>query len=141
MRSSTLTAVAKGGVMTEQSQQANRPEGAAQAPQRILTEFVDTYYAGCAMVASSPVDISLYFGRYSLKDLDTGRPVLVQVFEKQLYMTVDEAERLGQAILRTVQVFRAAQRGELKPGIQGSSGTSPGKTGEGETTPPDLLKV
>jgi len=93
------------------------------------------------MVASSPVDISLYFGRYTLKDLDTGRPVLVQVFEKQLYMTVDEAERLGQAILRTVQVFRAAQRGELKPAIQGASGPAPGKTGEGETSPPDLLKV
>lgn len=111
------------------------------APARSMTDFVDTYYAGCTMVVSSPVDVCVYFGRYTLRDLETGRPNLVQLFEKQVYLSPDEAERVGQAILRTVQVFKAAQRGELKQGTTQAAQTQGDQQAQPQNGPEKLLKV
>ena len=81
------------------------------SPERTVSAPVETYYSGCALVMSSPAEISLYFGRYILKGLDDGRPGLSQIYEKQVYMTVDEAEKLAEAILKPT--FRANLRSEL----------------------------
>ncbi|MGC8906108.1 MAG: hypothetical protein ACP5M0_01535 [Desulfomonilaceae bacterium] len=127
--------------MREAPDKAAQEANAAGTPTRTLPEFVDTYYAGCTMVVSSPVDICVYFGRYTLKDLESGRPGLVQVFEKQVYLTPEEAERVGQAILKTVQVFKAAQRGELKAGASQTSGTQSVNPDPLLSNRDDLIKV
>jgi|UniRef100_A0A7C4ETB4 hypothetical protein len=127
--------------MKEAPDNATQEPRAAGTPARSLPDFVDTYYAGCTMVVSSPVDICVYFGRYTLKDLETGRPGLVQIFEKQVYLTPEEAERVGQAILKTVQVFKAAQRGELKTGMSKASGTQSVESDPLSSGRDDLIKV
>lgn len=128
------------GSMRQESEEEGQWGQSTAIPPRHLPDFVDTYYAGCSMVVSSPVDICVYFGRYTLKDLETGRPNLVQLFEKQVYLTPDEAERVGQAILRTVQVFKAAQRGELKPGVTPTS-EKQSDAASAQTAAEELIKV
>lgn len=127
--------------MGQSNEKSRQGEQTAAAPARSLTDFVDTYYAGCTMVVSSPVDICVYFGRYTLQDLETGHPNLVQLFEKQVYLTPEEAERVGQAILRTVQVFKAAQRGELKPELSSSPQKQNEQEPEAQTGPEGLIKI
>ncbi len=127
--------------MRESSEEKSQEAKATQTPARSLSDFVDTYYAGCTMVVSSPVDICVYFGRYTLKDLETGRPGLMQIFEKQVYLTPDEAERVGHAILKTVQVFKAGQKGELKEGLRQASGTPSVSSDPRPSNRDDLIKV
>ncbi|MCX5862651.1 MAG: hypothetical protein WCG29_04020 [Desulfomonile sp.] len=112
--------------------------------ERVVSDHIEPYYSGCAMVVSSPVEISLYFGRYVLKGLDRGAPSLAQVYEKQVYMTAEEAEKLAQAILQTARMFKS-KRAELQTGAQDSSGRQDRKTGTGSTesvpAATELIKV
>ncbi len=114
------------------------------SPERTVSAPVETYYSGCALVMSSPAEISLYFGRYILKGLDDGRLGLSQIYEKQVYMTVDEAEKLAEAILKTVQMFRS-RRAETFSGAQGTAGSLSAKDGkdisEFSSGNPPLIKI
>ncbi len=128
--------------MKQGSEKTNKEDLASPpASVRSMSDFVDTYYAGCSMVVSSPVDICVYFGRFTLKDLDTGRPNLVQLFEKQVYLTPDEAERLGQAIIKTVQVFKATQRGELRSAANSVSQEQDAQKTKSQNGLDELIKV
>jgi hypothetical protein len=78
-------------------------------PARIVPEKLSIYYSNCAMVATSPVDISLYFGRYVQSDGRDGRQ-MAELYERQIYMTLQQAKNLAEVLTQTIQAVEKAQR-------------------------------
>jgi hypothetical protein len=89
-------------------------EGAPQrqpqsGPARMMSERMSIYYSNTAMVATSPRDISLFFGRYVPAKDQGGGQTLVELYEQQVYMTVQQAEDLATLLSRTVEAIKSAK--------------------------------
>jgi hypothetical protein len=65
------------------------------------------YYANCAMIATSPRDISLFFGRFVPTADEKGAQKLAELYERQIYMTMEQAEDLAAVLNQTVKAFKA----------------------------------
>jgi hypothetical protein len=76
----------------------------------MMSNQMATYYSNCAMVATSPRDISLFFGRF-VPIPDKGSQGLSELYERQIYMTVEQAEDLARMLTQTVQMYRARRAG------------------------------
>lgn len=79
----------------------------AGVPPRMMSTQLGIYYANCAMIATSPRDVSLFFGRYVPASDDKGGQRLGELYERQIYMTVEQAEDLAKVLTQTVQAFKA----------------------------------
>jgi hypothetical protein len=79
---------------------------ATGGPARLMSRQIAVYYTNCAMVATSPRDISLYFGRYVPAPDEAGGQQLAELYERQIYMTVEQAEALAQILNQTIQAFK-----------------------------------
>jgi hypothetical protein len=79
---------------------------AAGGPARLMSRQMTVYYANCAMVATSPRDISLYFGRYVPASDEQGGQQLAELYERQIYMTVEQAEDLAKILNQTIQALK-----------------------------------
>lgn len=93
-------------------------EQMSSSPARAMARQMGIYYSNCAMVATSPRDISLFFGRYVPSSNEKGEQTLVELYEHQIYMTLEQAEDLVRILNQTVQVTKARKRTES----QGSEG-------------------
>jgi hypothetical protein len=83
---------------------------AAQAqtgPTRMMSGQLSVYYANCVMIATSPRDLSLFFGRFVPTPDEQGGQKLAEVYERQVYMTIEQAEDLANVLNQTVKAFRA----------------------------------
>lgn len=80
-------------------------------PARIVPEKLSIYYSNCAMVATTPVDISLYFGRYVQTNQPNQGPALAELYERQIYMTLEQAKKLAQVLNQTIQGIETKQAG------------------------------
>ena len=78
-------------------------------PARIIPDKLSIYYSNCAMVATTPVDISLYFGRYVQTNTQDQGPTLAELYERQIYMTLEQAKKLAQVLNQTIQGLEARQ--------------------------------
>jgi hypothetical protein len=76
-------------------------------PARMMSGQLSVYYANCAMIATSPRDVSLFFGRFVPAQDEKGGQKLVELYERQVYMTVEQAEDLASVLNQTVQAFKA----------------------------------
>jgi len=93
-----------GKVSSEQEPAVNQqPQG---APARMMAKQMGIYYSNCAMVATSPRDISLFFGRYIPATTEGGGPSLAELYEQQIYMTLEQAEDLVRILKQTVDLAR-----------------------------------
>jgi len=72
-----------------------------------MSRDISIYYANCAMAATSPRDVSLYFGRYVPATDEGGGQRLAELYERQIYMTVEQADDLAKILTQTVQALRA----------------------------------
>ncbi len=84
-----------------------RPEGTGVTsgdtrPSKALSPQLSIYYANCAMVATTHRDISLFFGRIAPMNDGKGAQRLVELYENQIYMTMEQAEDLI-GVLTTIQ--------------------------------------
>ncbi len=79
---------------------------AAGGPARLMSRQMSVYYANCVMVATSPRDISLYFGRYVPTSDEQGGQQLAELYERQIYMTVEQAEDLAKILNQTIQTIK-----------------------------------
>lgn len=84
---------------------------AVSGPSRIMSNQLATYYSNCAMIATSPRDISLYFGRLAPVQDNKGAQTLAELYEQQIYMTVEQAEDLARMLTQTVQVYKSQRQG------------------------------
>jgi hypothetical protein len=92
-----------------QAPQTETPQPAqATGPARMMSNQMAIYYSNCAMVATSPRDISLFFGRF-VPIPEKGSQGLGDLYERQIYMTVEQAEDLARMLTQTVQMYRARQ--------------------------------
>ncbi|MBI5572517.1 MAG: DUF3467 domain-containing protein [Desulfomonile tiedjei] len=99
---------------SQQSQEASNPNMAA--PMRVIQDKIPMYYSNCAMLATTPVDISIYFGRL-LPVNQGGAQGLAEYFEQQVVVTVEQAKKLAQALAQTVQLMEARQQMPIQPAL------------------------
>ncbi len=81
----------------------------ANQPIRMVKDNVTVYYSNCAMVSMSPVDMALYFGRYSPMNKESGEQVLAEVYDKQIILTYDQARNLAAGIAQTLHAWDSAR--------------------------------
>jgi hypothetical protein len=86
-----------------QTTQPVQPAG----PSRALSQQIGIYYSNCAPGALSARDISLFFGRYVPTSNDQGSRALGERHERQIYMTIEQAEDLVQMLTQSIQTFKA----------------------------------
>lgn len=110
----------------------DNPEGVASGrqannqPARIVKDDISVYYSNCAMVGTSPVDLCVYFGRFGQTTDNNQQPLMAEIYEKQIYMTVDQARRLAAVLSQTLQSIDASQAGDQhQPGQQQGPGQRP----------------
>jgi hypothetical protein len=84
---------------------------AAQTPSRVMSNQLAVYYTNCAMIATSPRDIALYFGRFVPTQDEKGGQKLVEFYERQIYMTVEQAEDLAAILNQTIKAFKSRKEG------------------------------
>jgi hypothetical protein len=90
-----------------QSPQTESPQPmSANGPARMMSQQMAIYYSNCALVATSPRDISLFFGRF-VPVPDKGSQGLGELYERQIYMTVEQAEDLARMLTQTVQMYKS----------------------------------
>ena len=80
------------------------------APSRMMAKQVNMYYSNCAMVATSPRDISLFFGRYVPGSNEKGEQSMVELYENQIYMTFDQAEDLVRILNQTLDAIKTRRQ-------------------------------
>lgn len=79
----------------------------AAGPARMMSRQMGSYYCNCAIAATSPKDISLFLGKLVRMPDQQGTPRLVELFERQVDMTVEQAEEIISVLTQTVEVFKA----------------------------------
>lgn len=70
---------------------------------RIVPKGLAVYYSNCALVTASHRELSVMFGRVGTAE---GAPGLAEVYERHIYMTVEQAIDVARAILMTAQKFQ-----------------------------------
>ena len=71
---------------------------------RLMSNQMGIYYSNCAMVVMSPRDISVYFGRYVPTKDSKGSQQLTELYERQIYMTVEQAQDLLKMLSQTMDM-------------------------------------
>ncbi len=83
-------------------------QNAAQTgPARLVSREVMIYYANCAMVATTPRDLAVYFGRFTPVSDEKGGQQLAELYERQIYMTFEQAEDLVRILSQTLQAVKS----------------------------------
>jgi hypothetical protein len=72
-----------------------------------MSQQMGIYYSNCALVALSPRDISLFFGRFFPMSDGKGPTALGELYERQVYMTIEQAEDLARMLTETIRGFKA----------------------------------
>lgn len=93
--------------MADKEQEAKPQAG---GPPRMMARQMGMYYSNCAMVATSPRDISLFFGRYVPGSNEKGGQSMVELYEHQIYMTVEQAEDLVRILTQTLEAAKARKK-------------------------------
>jgi hypothetical protein len=90
---------------SKQTAPVNQP---GQLP-RIMSRQMAIYYSNCAMVATTPKDISLIFGRYVPANNQQGDQTMAELYERHIYMTVEQAQELNNTLTRTLEVIKSRE--------------------------------
>jgi hypothetical protein len=92
----------------QESKQTAPTDQPGQLP-RIMSRQMAIYYSNCAMVATTPKDISLIFGRYVPANNQQGEQTMAELYERHIYMTVEQAEELKNTLTRTLEVIKSRE--------------------------------
>lgn len=68
------------------------------SPQKIVSLKEDGYYSNCTMVESTPFDIAILFGKIRPKTDERGQASIVEMYEKQIYLSHLQARALFEAL-------------------------------------------
>lgn len=74
---------------------------------KLMSKEMSVYYSNCAMIATSPRDMSLYFGRFMPTADEKGNQSLAEFYERQVYMTFEQAEDLVRMLSQTLESVKA----------------------------------
>jgi hypothetical protein len=100
--------------MANDQQDANQSQGPQEESPggltRIMSRQMAIYYSNCALVATTPKDISLIFGRYVPANNQQGEQTMAELYERHIYMTFEQAEELSRTLARTVEAFKSREK-------------------------------
>jgi hypothetical protein len=85
--------------MTDNVQEQGVKQGSVQ---KVVSLREDGYYSNCTMLEATPFDVSILFGKVRPKADAEGRTVLVEVYEKQIYLSHLQARALHEALGRSL---------------------------------------
>lgn len=88
---------------------------AESGPARMMSGDMGMYYCNCALVATTPKDVCLLFGRVVPLPADKGTQTLGELYERQVYMTIQQAEELAGLLTQTVKAFGKQQGDAASP--------------------------
>ena len=96
---------------------ADNPRDQERRPsvQKMISLREDGYYANCTMLEATPFDVSILFGKVRPKADESGQASLVEVYEKQIYLSHLQARALHEALGRSLASM-AAQQNKERPG-------------------------
>ena len=77
---------------------------------RIMSRQMAIYYSNCAMVATTPKDISLVFARYVPADNQQAEQTMAELYERHIYMTVEQAEELTKTLTKTLEIIKSKEK-------------------------------
>jgi hypothetical protein len=80
--------------MAENQEPRNQRVGS----KKVVSLKEDGYYSNCSMVESTPFDIALLFGKIRPKTDEQGQASIVEVYEKQIYLSHLQARALFEAL-------------------------------------------
>ncbi|MEW6267275.1 MAG: hypothetical protein AB1641_29735 [Thermodesulfobacteriota bacterium] len=81
----------------------NREPSGQINPQRIFSIKEDGYYyANCALIEATPFDLSIVLGKVRPSVDEKGQRVLVEVYERQVYLSHLQARVLYEALAKTL---------------------------------------
>jgi hypothetical protein len=84
-----------------------------QAVQKRVALKEDGYYANCTMVEMTPFDIAILFGKVSPVTDQTGQRSLVEMYDRQVYLSHLQARALYEALGRSLgSLGRPGQQGQ-----------------------------
>ena len=87
---------------------------------RLMSKDLNVYYSNCAMIAVSPQEISLFYGRYVPTSDDKGSRALAELYERQIYMTFEQAEQIVKLISQTLEARKANKNAALQQAQKGA---------------------
>ena len=87
----------------------SRDQQQAAGVSRVMSPQMSIYYSNSVMVATSPKDISLYLGRYVPATAEDGSQTLSEFYERQVYMTFQQADELTRTLVQTLEALRNRQ--------------------------------
>ncbi len=96
----------------EQPQAEQQRQG---MPKMVSIKEDAIYYANCTMLQTTPFDISALFGKVRPQTDDKGQGTLVEVYEKQIYLSHLQARALYDALGRSLANLSQAQAGGDQP--------------------------
>lgn len=70
---------------------------------KLISTKEDAYYSNCTMLETTPFDISILFGKVRPRTDDKGQRQLVEVYERQIYLSHLQAKALYDALGRSLQ--------------------------------------
>ncbi|MBI4963396.1 MAG: hypothetical protein HY913_08965 [Desulfomonile tiedjei] len=70
--------------------------------QKMVSLKEDGYYSNCTMVEGTPFDISILFGKIRPRTDEKGQAGLVEVYERQVYLSHLQARALHDALSRSL---------------------------------------
>jgi len=97
--------------MTERNNTGPQDIG-GQPPQglrKIMAGQMNVYYSNCAMVATTHRELSLFFGRLVPVGDPSRVSQLAELYEKHIYLTLEQAEDLVRVMNQTIQAFKAGR--------------------------------
>ncbi len=77
--------------------------------QKVISLREDGYYSNCAMVEATAFDLSILFGKLRSKIDEKGQQVLMEIYEKQIYLSHIQAAALHRALGQSLQSVAKAQ--------------------------------
>jgi hypothetical protein len=94
----------------DQTTSQSTPPVTAEQRLRAVQEQIQSYYSNCAMLATTPLDISLYFGKLVPVTRENGEQSFAEYYERQIIVTIEQARKIANALLQTIQSIDASHQ-------------------------------
>jgi len=103
----------------KQSEQQQQPAQQQTLPKRVALKD-EPYYANTTMVQMTPFDLAILFGKITPVTDANGKGQLVEVYDRQIYLSFLQAralyDALGRSLSAMMQAVQQAQTQESLPG-------------------------
>jgi hypothetical protein len=84
------------------AQNPSEPDQKNASLPKMISLKDDGYYSNCSMVETTPFDISILFGKIRPRADEKGQTSLVEIYDKQIYLSHIQAKALYDALGRSL---------------------------------------